>query len=500
MALAFWGGFASGMSESIEKNRKFALLEKERNDAKAQEIRNQVESNKEKQYELSTATRDAFTEINNRILDIKSGKINLTESEAINEINYLNNQKLDTYKKAVDYGMNLEIKDPREVYDMSSEDIGQIGVYTSDDGRYIVNKELGEALDNNSGEIRIGKKGEVERRRVTQNSQGQLVPEKNDNGDFIYESTGEFLQATSDVLKQPIDKKGRQTSLEQDNQAFQDLKSAKATYNSNPTEENLDTLNSKEDIYIKRVHGQGEAKERPEKGSTLKAMSYGKTILEDISKYDYDESFMAELDFTSTDFYNKKGSLKKDETLFNAEIVSFNRNKGLFDVFDRAVKDGSYKSGIIQELQNIAVKFTPEEFTSMLKLDREEIKNRLGLEGQIGDGVAIYLKGLTGTASSQGEFVRTLNNFVGRDMTREDVKQEVFSNFIEKKARDLDVLARSIVKRGLVNTGGEWLARNNKQTKKKDTSVEAIGGKEYETRTVNGQKQYKNPADGKWYK
>ena len=104
------------------------------------------------------------------------------------------------YTRAIDYGMTLNVKDPKKVIDINQEDITQMGIFKDGEERYVVNKELGEALDNNNGEIRLGKNGEIERWKTIQNSKGQWIPEKHENGEFMYESSGEFLQKTSDVF------------------------------------------------------------------------------------------------------------------------------------------------------------------------------------------------------------------------------------------------------------------------------------------------------------
>ena len=462
MGLAFWGGFASGMSKSIEKSKdrkqKQDKIQADAIEADKKIIRKQ---NKDT-FELGKVTKEAFMEMNERISKIKSGDIALSEQEAVNEINYLNKQKIDMYTRAIDYGMTLNVKDPKKVIDINQEDITQIGIFKDGEERYVVNKELGEALDNNNGEIRLGKNGEIERWKTIQNSKGQWIPEKHENGEFMYESSGEFLQKTSDVFKTKVETR-RATSLEQDKQAWQDEKDAVAAYKKNPTQDNLDEMNFARSVRVKRTLGTGEAGELSERYDIRVARDYGKSIMGDVGLYDYDTAEEDETNFMQTDRYNKNTLLKKDEEKFHLAKSSFEQNKGLFDIFDAAVKDGSYTSGIPETIGNVIGAYTNQEFRDFIGLDIKAIKSRLGLEGQIGDGVATYLKGLSGTAASQAEFERTLGNFIGRDMTQEDIKQTVFENFITKKSRDIDVLAKSLARRGLVQTGGEWLTRNKKK-------------------------------------
>jgi len=94
-------------------------------------------------------------------------------------------------------------------------------------------------------------------------------------------------------------------------------------------------------------------------------------------------------------------------------------------------------------------------------------------------GVATYLKSLTGTASSQGEFARTLSNFIGNAFLPEDMRERKFKVFTEKKGRDLDTMANSLMKRGLIGTAGEHLYGSEKPK-------ETIPEDAYEYKVING--------------
>lgn len=251
------------------------------------------------------------------------------------------------------------------------------------------------------------------------------------------------------------------TAFEQDKQAYSEYKEAQKEYLANPTPENKEKMEYLRDIKTKRSRGVSEAGEEGEKPDIKLATYYGREISKDMSTYDSTKAEDFEINFRYTDAYQKNKSLKDMEDDFATQMVSYEQNKALFDVFDAAVKDGSFKSGILTKAINIVGSIAPKEFTDFIGLDREEIKNRLGLEGQLGDGVATYLKGLSGTAASQAEFIRTLNNFSKGDMTQEDVRATILENFVGKKERDLDVMAKRLAKRGLTHTGGEWLNRNN---------------------------------------
>ena len=565
--LTAFGGFAGGLSASIEKNRDRKLKQDKINQDKIDAANKLTAKRKEDGFKATENLRKAFDDINAQIEDVKSSDWKGAEDERISRVNELQSQKLGAYKTAAantsSIGFDLT-KDGQ--FELGANDISQLMKIKSGDKTLIADKGLIQGIKDSNGQYVIDGNEIKSRKLEWSNSQGKMIPVEDKDGNYIYEPTGETLSKYNDVFKTPsetgegsttierqyaiwsrrpenagknfeyyknnvytqkvakdksldkqwvenrkdelvgqgmnpskanmqaieeykgIGKKGKATSLEQDKQAFADLKAAEKTYQQNPTNDNLRDLEFARDIVTKRTAGVGESGERVEKKDIKSAMAYGKSIANNPSIYNEDEAIEKELNFRYTDVYNKNISLKDDEKDFNKEVISFNRNKGLFDVFDKAVKDGTYKSGIVQGLRNLAVKYTSKEFTNLIELDRKEIKKIIGIEGQVGDGVAIYLKSLSGTAASQAEFARTLNNFVGKDLTQEDIKQEVFSNFIAKKARDLDVSAKRLAKRGLTNVGGSWLARNNKK------SVP-----DSETRIVNGT-TYSKQKDGTWKK
>jgi len=251
--------------------------------------------------------------------------------------------------------------------------------------------------------------------------------------------------------------KRRQTPLEQKKETWNDLKAAKANYTNNPSEESKSELDNAKRIYSSLVEGKKEAGEIDDKADAKKATSYGRDIVKDGSKYNTETAENLEIDFRYTDAYLKNKPLQKLEDNFEKSTVSYNQNKSLYDIFAKAVDDGEYKSGVVDAAKKAVVKYTPTEFRDLIGLDSEAIKKELGLEGQIGDGVATYLKGLSGTAAAQAEFVRTLNNFVGSNFAQEDVRESIFSNFVTKKKRDTDILAKKLAKRGLAYTAGQWL-------------------------------------------
>ena len=275
---------------------------------------------------------------------------------------------------------------------------------------------------------------------------------------------------------------GRRDPLMQKNEAYADMVTSEEEYKANPTPENKRFMEHKQDTYTGTVFTKGEATERSEGQIATETMSLGRDFIKTGGKgFDAGKALNEETLFKGTYAYNKNTSLKKEEGAFLEKKVVYEQTRELYDVFSTAVKNGSYKSGLLDTPLKTIKSYSSEEFSTLVGMDRESIKKQIGLEGEIGDGVATYLKSLTGTASSQGEFLRTITNYVGNAFKPEDMREATFKSFTNKKKRDLDTQARSLMKRGLVGTAGEYLYGSSNTTKSTVTSDDM-----YEYKTING--------------
>lgn len=209
MGLAFWGGFASGMSESIERNRDRLERQQEIQAEQTQMIAKEQARAEENVYKLSEDTRKAFSDIDSKIVDIKSGKTKLTEDEAIREVNRLQAEKVDIYKSASDRAVELG-----KTIDVNPQGIETLATVTVDGEKYVINHELARSIQDSNGQLKL-QGNEIMNRVMEQNSQGVFVPAKNSDGSFKYESTGEFLQPFNNVFKGTVasDRKGTTTGL-----------------------------------------------------------------------------------------------------------------------------------------------------------------------------------------------------------------------------------------------------------------------------------------------
>jgi hypothetical protein len=269
------------------------------------------------------------------------------------------------------------------------------------------------------------------------------------------------------LYQKPTSSSSRRDSLQQKEAAAKTLNEAKLNYQQNPTEANAAAVREAEEIYTSTVKGKSEAKEYDEKNEVKTAVMYGRKMSPEA--YDPDEALNIELDFKYTDVYQRSSTLKKEEDEFSNAIVTYNQTDRLYNVFSDAVANGEYKSGIIDTSIKTVSSYTPAQFTNLIGLDREDIKKQIGLEGEIGDAVAQYLKGLSGTAASQNEFSRTLSNFIGDSFKQEDTREATIKAFTQKKKVDLDKRAKQLAKRGLVSTAGNWLYKG--KTPKKTTGT-----------------------------
>jgi hypothetical protein len=286
-------------------------------------------------------------------------------------------------------------------------------------------------------------------------------------------------------IEKPTSSSGstKRDSLAQKQTVEERVRRAKYNYESNPNEATKEEYYYAKKMYDSTITGVASAQEVDQKSSVKKALTYKDGLSKDT--YNPDEAMDVEIDFKFTDAYDKNSKLKAEEDEFNNAVVSYNQTKDLSNIFSQAVKNGTYKSGAVDTSIKTITSYTPEEFSQFIGQDREAIKEQLGLDGQIGDAVAQYLKLMSGTAASQKEAASTLNNFVGGAFLNEDVREKKLKSFVEKKKRDLDVRAKQLTKRGLVHTSGEWMYGKKADNTVSSAKQEPIQGKAIR-RTING--------------
>ena len=215
MGLAFWGGFASGMSKGIENNRN---RKQKQDKLQADTIASQkktVADNQKKQYDLSEDTRKALDKVNEDIANIRSSDSNLTPEERVRETNRLNQQKMDIMKTSSE--RSIQIGDGTPI-DMASEPIEKLGTVTVDGDKYIIDYNLASEIQGSDGGLKL-EKNEVMKRVMQPKSTGQSVPVKNSDGSYKYESTGQFLKPFGDVYntdKSGKNRKGTTTGISSD--------------------------------------------------------------------------------------------------------------------------------------------------------------------------------------------------------------------------------------------------------------------------------------------
>jgi len=185
----FLGGFASGMSKSIEKNR-------DRTEKKKIAAANQMAKLKESDTRIagdiqekrlnSEKTMAGLMERKDKIL---SGDTMMSSSQATKAVNAITSQMQSVVKGMSQYAADLG-KDPREIIDATAYNLNGYKVV---DGNLLIDNETEAMIKNSGGQMRV-KDGKVEKVVKKLNSTGQEIDEVDGNGKPVFEDTGIKLQ------------------------------------------------------------------------------------------------------------------------------------------------------------------------------------------------------------------------------------------------------------------------------------------------------------------
>lgn len=200
--IAFWGGFASGISESIEKNRERVAKQKAEQDAllaQAEADNKKLAGDIQDKRLRSEKLMADLVEKKNKIL---SGDTQMNKAQAVKAVNAITKQMHGIVKGMSQYAADVG-KDPLSIIDPSSYDLN---TYSLVGGKVLIDKETEAAVANSNGEMKvIG--NEVYQTKKVENSTGQLVDDVDANGERQYEPTGVKLKNADEIFSKPKGKR-----------------------------------------------------------------------------------------------------------------------------------------------------------------------------------------------------------------------------------------------------------------------------------------------------
>lgn len=131
------------------------------------------------------------------------------------------------------------------------------------------------------------------------------------------------------------------------------------------------------------------------------------------------------------------------------------------------IKNGTFSDNPVQDIvYDTITKYTPKKWSLIPDKDRNEAIERIATQGAIGVVVADYLRQMSGTAASEKEAMRTLNNMMGGGRaTSIDVRLANLKKYRNNYNEDVKNSALDLYKKGYQYDAGTYLDSLNKTAK-----------------------------------
>lgn len=195
--IAFWGGFASGMSKSIERNRDRKMREDEQKTQELQNIKDAQRKDEESVFNLKVKSEKTLFDLQKEKQKIMSSDYKGTEESRIDAINEINGRMFDVYKTANERAASLG-KQP--IVDISQLDTAQLSTVDVNGEKYVLPQDLAATIVDSNGEMKLVG-DEIHQAVYEENSTGTPIPKKDGNGNIVYEPSGIKLRKYSDVFQ-----------------------------------------------------------------------------------------------------------------------------------------------------------------------------------------------------------------------------------------------------------------------------------------------------------
>jgi hypothetical protein len=433
MGLAFWGGFASGMSQSIEKNRDRVQKQKKLDDANLQRIEDADKTDKESLFNLKMKSEKGIVDLQDKKRKLMSEDYDGTEETRIDAVNDVNGQIFDIYKSTNERAAELG-NDP--IIDISNYDTTELATVNIDGEEYVVPRDLSATVAESDGNMKfVG--NEVHQAVYETNSAGQPIQKKDENGNVVFEPSGQSLRKYNDVFKES--KVAKRTTGEVEVGQYDEYVSAEEKAGRSPK------------TFTGWKAGQkASVSSNPKMG----AHQYANKLKSGEVEFDADTAYQHEIDVQGTK------TLKPE---FTKKVEDFKDSVDLETGYDelsaewtKSINNGLYTSGLIDTLRQGVAEYAGMDDADIVGLTGEQVATRLGIDTNIGDSVARYVKLISGAAATDKERENLTNVIFGSDYKSEDVRLAKFKAFITKRKGSNERTAKQII--GLApHTGGSYL-------------------------------------------
>jgi hypothetical protein len=192
MGLGFIGGFAGGMSASIERNRdrvdkEAAAAQKSKDTLNAQNVKIAGDI-----QEKRLNSEKVMSDLSSRKNKILSGETGMSQDQATKAVAAITGQMQSVVKGMSQYAVDLG-KSPQDIIDASAYDLNGYKVVN---GNLFVDTETEAMIKNSNGDMKIVDDTVHQKVKKT-NSTGQPIDELDGNGEPIFEATPIKLRKTT---------------------------------------------------------------------------------------------------------------------------------------------------------------------------------------------------------------------------------------------------------------------------------------------------------------
>jgi hypothetical protein len=417
MGLAFWGGFASGMSQTIEKNRDRKLKADQLLETQRKLANDSVAKDKEDLFNTKIKTEKTLYDLQKEKQDVYSDAWKGTEEERVGRVNEINGRMFDAAKTANDYSAGLG---KGMLVDLEALDTTELNTVTAEDGEtYILPQDLAVTLAESDGKMKLVG-NEIHQAVYEENSQGQPVEKKDANGNLVYEPSGTSLRKYGDVFK-PTAGQDSATSAGQLNRLI-DLQKKEARGEELTSDEKVEMTTLKQaktpvtaqknDLIDKGAPTIGHYLDNPEDIVNMKPSELNKIRAEER------KTGLKGLGETEKKYYTDTES-----TLYSGKM--------LMDTLDK-IGNEEVGRGVIDNIETqFKTMISDKSWENMGEAEKRKQLITIGLNTSIGSALAQYVKSISGTAVAEAEFQRLLNIFTGGDMSNIQTLKKSVGTFYE---------------------------------------------------------------------
>lgn len=473
--IAFWGGFASGMSKSIERNRDRKMKQDQIQEANRQAENKSIAKQKTEGYKTVSELQKKFSKINEDIEKIRSGDYKGTDDERIDAVNAKQQEKIDVYSQAAEYAANLGFDLQSDGgFDVMSTGVGQISVYERDGEKYLLNKELKQSIDESNGQLVVI--GDEVKARKMKEENGRFVPDNDANGNPQYESTGEVLTKYSDMFQAPKSDDPTRPKYFQEKLALIEKRRKQ-----NGVLDEADQVRLNEiDNYL-GTDADEKRKDRSKRKFIIQKYVKKPSALDNIKDDDISELQLQEenSNFKGIGDTEKKNLRDMETTLFSGKRLM--RKLG-------AIDSEEMERGVFDNMVSMAKKnISDTAWDSLSSEEKQSTLLTVGVNTSLGSALADYIKSISGTAVAEAEYNRLAKIFTAGNYTNIASLKEAIGTFygdLENKY--------SARLRGSIEEGGSFILRKIKKLKR-PSYESAMAEVQADPRTKNwSPKDYEN--------